>query len=232
MTALRTNRPGWPKLAAALLLCGISALATTARADDGADSVFCAWVQQQVAGTPLAANVVTHTGYEAFVQSKATSSPFTVQQYWSNPVEGPTGLARVVSCKMATAERINHAFPDGVAEGTPAAAGDESCDKVNREVLAITLNAIPRDALVVPADSLRVDEEEMTYIGPMWLRPWPFQPLSRDDAGLLHIHSRALYVPFAWWIPMPDRFKGAHYCHLIAPDFLEAVLRGAVPAGV
>jgi len=200
----------------------------TARADDGEDSVFCAWAQQVAAGTALTANVVTHAVFDDFVKSKASYSPFTVQQYWSNPVAGPDGLARVVSCKMSTAERINHAHQ----ADAPVAAGDESCDKVHREVLTALLNTIPRDALAVPADSLRVDQEERTYIGPMWLRPWPFQPLSRDAAGLLHIHSRALYVPFAWWIPMPDRFKGAHYCHLIAPDFLEAVLRGDVPAGV
>jgi len=199
-----------------------------ARADDGGDSVFCAWAQQVAAGTALTANVVTHAVFDDFVKSKASYSPFTVQQYWSNPVAGPDGLARVVSCKMSTAERINHAHQ----ADAPVAAGDESCDKVHREVLTALLNTIPRDALAVPADSLRVDQEERTYIGPMWLRPWPFQPLSRDAAGLLHIHSRALYVPFAWWIPMPDRFKGAHYCHLIAPDFLEAVLRGEIPAGV
>jgi hypothetical protein len=203
-----------------------------ARADDGEDSVFCAWAQQVAAGTALTANVVTHTVFEDFVKSKASYSPLTVQQYWSNPVAGPDGLAQVVSCKMSTAERINHAHQADAPDAAPVATGDESCDKVHREVLAILLNTIPPEALAVPVDSLRVDKEERTYIGPMWLRPWPFQPLSRDADGLLHIHSRALYVPFAWWIPMPDRFKGAHYCHLIAPDFLEAVLRGEIPAGV
>ncbi len=203
-----------------------------ARADDGEDSVFCAWAQQVAAGTALTANVVTQTVFDDFVKSKASYSPLTVQQYWSNPVAGPDGMARVVSCKMSTAERINHAHQADSPDGAPAAAGDESCDKVHREVLTALLNTIPREDLAVAPDVLRVDREERTYIGPMWLRPWPFQPLSRDADGLLHIHSRALYVPFAWWIPMPDRFKGAHYCHLIAPDFLEAVLRGEIPAGV
>ena len=217
----------------AVAVLGLMWLASfPARADDGEDSVFCAWVQQVAAGTALTANVVTHTVFEEFVKSKASYSPLTVQQYWSNPVAGPDGLARVVSCKMSTAERINHAYQADAPDAAPVAAGDESCDTVQREVLTALLNTIPREALAVPPDSLRVDREERTHIGPMWLRPWPFQPLSRDGAGLLHIHSRALYVPFAWWIPMPDRFKGAHYCHLIAPDFLEAVLRGELPAGV
>lgn len=226
------------KLLGRISFQGVAALALLllatfpARADDGEDSVFCAWAQQVAAGTALTANVVTHTVFDDFVKSKASYSPLTVQQYWSNPVAGPDGLARVVSCKMSTAERINHAHQADSPDSAPAAAGDESCDKVHREVLTVLLNRIPPEALAVAPESLRVDEEERTYIGPMWLRPWPFQPLSRDADGLLHIHSRALYVPFAWWIPMPDRFKGAHYCHLIAPDFLEAVLRGKIPAGV
>ena len=224
---LCVTRPG---LHALLLLALVAS--TGARAGDGEDSVFCAWVQQVAAGTSLAANVVIYTSFEDFVKSKASTAPLTVQQYWSNPVDGAGGLARVVSCKMSTAGRINRAYPDAVREGGPAAAGDQTCDGVHREVLAATLNGIPRRSLAVPAESLRVDAQEVAYIGPMWLKPWPFQPLSRDEAGLLHIRSRALYVPDAWWIPMPERFKGAHYCHLIAPDFLEAVLRGTVGAGV
>ena len=94
--------------------------------------------------------------------------------------------------------------------------------------MAAVLNRIPPADLAIAAEQLRVDPEETTFIGPMWLRPWPFQPLRRDEAGLLHLQSRALYVPFTWWIPMPDRFKGTYYCHLIAPDYLEAVLRGEV----
>ena len=219
-------------LRAVALLGALLLAVPAARADDGEGSVFCAWAQMVAAGTSLAASVVTHTVFEDFVKSKASYSPLTVQQYWSNPVDGPGGLARVVSCKMSTAERLNHAHPSAAADANPVATGDESCDKVTREVLTVLLNTMPREAWVVPAENLRVDKEERTYIGPMWLRPWPFQPLSRDEAGLLHIHSRALYVPFAWWIPMPDRFKGAHYCHLIAPDFLEAVVRGDIPAGV
>jgi hypothetical protein len=133
---------------------------------------------------------------------------------------------------MKTAERINSYYPVESPEDAPTAAGDRSCDVVQRVVLAEVLNTIPRAELVVSPDTLRVDPEEMTFIGPMWLKPWPFSPLSRDDEGLLHLHSRALYVPFSWWIPMPDRFKGTYYCHLVAPDFLKAVLRGEVAAGV
>lgn len=197
-------------------------------AGDGADSVFCAWAQQVVAGTELQANVVTHTDHEQFVLSKAATSPLTVQQYWSNPLPGDEGMARVVSCKMKTAERINAAYLAETGENVEVARGDGSCDKVGREMLAALLNRIPRSELKLHADRLQVDPETTTFIGPLWLNPWPFQPLETDRAGRIHLKSRALYVPFAWWIPMPDRFQGTYYCHLVAPDYLEAVLRGEV----
>lgn len=223
----------WRKLG----LAGLASLlmltvAAAVKAEDGEDSVFCAWAQQVIADTNLAANVVTHTSYDDFVLSKASDSPLTVQQYWSNPAPGSDNLMRVVSCKMKTAERINAASQESANGDSPVAAGDQSCAAVQREVLTNILNGIPRKELAIPADTLRVDEEESTFIGPMWLKPWPFEPLYRDDAGLLHMRSRALYVPFSWWIPMPDRFKGTYYCHLIAPDYLEAVLRGVVAPGV
>ena len=223
---------GYPPVLTSILALLVLLQPIGALADDGEESVFCAWAQQRIAGTSLLANVVTQTDYEDFVASKASADPLTVQQYWSNRVDGPDSLAQVVSCKMKTAERINSYYPVELPGEAPAAAGDQSCDAVQRAVLTEVLNNIPRSELVVPADTLQVDPEDQTFIGPMWLKPWPFEPLYRDDAGLLHIRSRALYVPFAWWIPMPDRFKGAHYCHLIAPDYLEAVLRGLAPPGV
>ena len=224
---------GWHRYGVAGIFCLLMLVDTgSARADDGEDSVFCAWAQQVVAGTKLAANVVSHTSYENFVNSKASDSPLTVQQYWSNPLDGPGSLNRVVSCKMKTAERINEAYPPAEQGGPAVASGNQSCQKVVSEVLVGVLGGIPREQLLVSPDTLRVDEEETTYIGPMWLKPWPFEPLHRGEDGLLHLRSRALYVPFAWWIPMPDRFKGSYYCHLIAPDFLDAVLRGIVEPGV
>jgi hypothetical protein len=187
---------------------------------------FCGWAQQVIAQTGLSAQVVTHNDYDSFVESKPNSLPLQVQQYLSNPVPGNEGMARVISCKMKTAERINSARP-----GPPPAAGDLSCATLHREMLAAMLERIPAPEPGAGATQPAVLEEDMTYIGPRWLRPWPFNPLSRDESGQLQLHTRALYVPFAWWVPMPDRFKGSYYCHLVAPEFLHAVLRGEVDPG-
>ncbi len=183
---------------------------------------FCQRAQQIVAGSELVAKVSVHDDFDAFVESKAFSDPLQVQAYFSNPPAGDNGLPRVLSCKMKTAERLNAAHPIE----PPVATGDTSCQAVNQHFLDELVQKIPRKEWGEGVQVPLVDEEELTFMGPMWLRPWPFDPLYRDDEGRLHIRSKALYVPFAWWIPMPDRFKGTYYCHLVSPAFLEALLRG------
>jgi len=186
---------------------------------------YCVQAQQIIAGTELEAKSKIHTEFEEFVESKALDKPLTVQQYSSVPLPGDETMNTVLSCKMKTAERINTAYPSAAGE-PPVADGDGSCQAVHRAWLDKIANSIPSGELALSPGELVVDDEDLTFIGPMWLRPWPFEPLYRGDDNRLHIRTRALYVPFSWWIPMPDRFKGTYYCHLIAPDYLEAILRG------
>ena len=192
-------------------------------ASDAQQQEFCQKAQQIVAKTKLSAEIVIHQDLETFVDSKSTASPFVVHQYFSNPQPDAGGIPTVLSCKMKTAERINAAQSAGAE---PVAQGNGSCQAVHQYWLEQLRASIPADQLSPLAGKVVADEEESTYMGPMWLRPWPFEPLYRSDDGMLHIRSKALYVPFAWWIPMPDRFKGTYYCHLTSPLYLEAILRG------
>lgn len=202
-------------------LCAVSSCAVFA--ETGLD--YCVEAQQIIAGTELQAESLLHTDYEEFVESKALDKPLTVQQYSSLPLPGDEAVNTVLSCKMKTAERINSAYPAAAGE-PPVARGDGSCQAVHRAWVDKVASTIPAEQLQVSPDELVIDDEDLTFIGPMWLRPWPFEPLYRGDDKRLHIRTRALYVPFSWWIPMPDRFKGTYYCHLIAPAYLEAILRG------
>ena len=204
-------------------------LCCTAAAQTGGE--HCVQAQQIIAGTELQAAVEIHSDYQSFVESKALDRPLTVQSYASNPLPEENGMTRVLSCKMKTAERINSAYP--VAAGaTPIASGDSSCEAVHRQWLEELAGSIPAGELALSPTDLVIDEEDLTFMGPMWLRPWPFDPVYRAESGDLHIRTRALYVPFSWWIPMPDRFKGTYYCHLIAPWYLESLLRGVSKTGV
>jgi hypothetical protein len=187
----------------------------------------CVQAQQIIAGTGLAARLDIYTDFDEFVKSKALDDPLTVAQFSSNPLPGDGGPDTVLSCKMKTAERINTAHQAQSAPA-PLALGDTSCQLIHQTWLREIVQRIPSGQLALSPEEFVVDDEQLTFIGPMWLRPWPFEALYRGEDGLLHIRSRALYVPFAWWIPMPDRFKGTYYCHLISPVYLEALLRGEV----
>jgi hypothetical protein len=214
-----------------LTLIAAAHMSSMAVAQELAAEEYCQRAQQIVAKTSLVALVEIPDNQEAFVKSKALLNPLTVQQYLSNPVSEENDLPRVVSCKMKTAERINAAQP--VAAGQPAiAGGDGSCQAVHSYWLEQLYAKIPAQQRAFAPEQLVIDEEELTFIGPMWLRPWPFEPLYRADDGVIHIRSKALYVPFSWWIPMPDRFKGTYYCHLISPDYLEAIVRGETQPGL
>jgi hypothetical protein len=185
---------------------------------------FCAWAQEVIASTSLQASVEVHSERESFIESKAFDHPFTVQQFSAVPVSPDSSLNTVTSCKMRTAERINNRH--SVTAGTPVAGPDTSCEEVHRRMLADALAAIPAGEQQVPADRWVVEEEELTFIGPRWLDPWPFVPVVAAEDGRLQLRTRALYVPHAWWIPMPERFLGNYYCHLVSPPYLEALIRG------
>jgi hypothetical protein len=186
---------------------------------------FCGRAQQIIAQTELEATVEIPADYDSFVESKSLAYPLTVQQYSSNPAATPEGLHRVISCKMKTAGRINGAREEAGIAGD-AARGDLGCETVHKHMLQTLRDSIPPGELRLQPEELVVDDEELTYMGPMWLKPWPFTPVARDGEGRLHLQTRALYVPYAWWIPMPERFKGTYYCHLVHPAYLEALLRG------
>ena len=184
---------------------------------------FCIEAQQVLAGTGLVAELKVHEEWETFVESKASDAPLTVHQYLSNP--SPEGILRTLSCKMRTAERIN--ATETMVAGVPAAAGDTDCAAVHRHMLQKARAGIAAQPPVVERADIIIDEDDTTYIGPRWIKPWPFDAVS-VEGNELHLRARALYAPHAWWIPMPDRFKGNYYCHLVAPEYLEAILSGKV----
>ncbi len=79
-------------------------------------------------------------------------------------------------------------------------------------------------------ESWDVHEEDMKFIGPSWLDPWPFAPVAAGEGGRPQLHTRALYAPYSWWMPMPERFLGNYYCHLAAPSYIESLVRGELAA--
>jgi hypothetical protein len=192
------------------------------------DATFCADAQALIAQTEARATNVLHENYDAFVESKAKPFPLETQQFYSSPAAEDAQLNTVVSCKMRTAGSIADAYSDA---GEPVTVGeDQSCHFLTTHMLEKVRDSIPHSDAGLTDQSIVVEEEELTFMGPMWLDPWPFQSAYRDESGGIHLKSRALYVPWSVFIPAPAAFKGVYYCHLPTPAYLKALLLGEVDA--
>lgn len=210
-----------------VLALGLLAATGLAAAPAGeVDPGFCAWAQGVIAETALVPAVNVHSDWAAFVDSKPSDEPFELDQYASSFLPGDDAPTTTVSCKMRTAERINavHGSEDGT--DTPPAGVESSCDEIHRRLLEGVYAKVPPDAVVHPRDQWDVLEEDMKFTGSSWVDPWPFVSVTATAEGRLQLHTRALYAPHAWWIPMPERFLGNYYCHLAAPGFIESLVRG------
>ncbi|MEH6568278.1 MAG: hypothetical protein V7709_04325 [Halioglobus sp.] len=190
----------------------------------GDDSVFCADAQALIAQTDLTAKNTVHDEYDAFVESKSVAFPLETQQFYSNPLGSDAKISKVVSCKMRTAGSIEDAYSD--AQESAVVGEDTSCEFLIATMLSDISSEIPPAKRALNLTSVEVDEEELTFMGPMWLDPWPFEPVYQDESGTVHLKSRALYVPWSIFIPAPAAFKGVYYCHLPAPAYLRALLKG------
>jgi hypothetical protein len=203
--------------------------AAMAQADFPDDrATFCASAQSLIARTDARAKNILHDSYEVFVESKARPFPLETQQFYSSPAPGDTNLDTVVSCKMRTAGSIADAY--STAGESVIVGEDQSCDFLTAHMLEKMRESFPPDDDGLTDRPFVVEKEELTFMGPMWLDPWPFQSAYRDDSGVIHLKSRALYVPWSIFIPAPAAFKGVYYCHLPTPAYLKALLLDEVDA--
>jgi hypothetical protein len=205
--------------------CIVAVACGAARAQSsfsGDDSDFCAEAQALIAQTDVTAKNTVHDEYDAFVESKSVAFPLETQQFYSNPLGSDANISKVVSCKMRTAGSIEDAYSD--ARESAAVGEDTSCEFIISAMLNDISSEVPPAQILVKLTNVEIDEEQLTFMGPMWLDPWPFEPAYQDESGTVHLKSRALYVPWSIFIPAPAAFKGVYYCHLPAPAYLKALL--------
>lgn len=186
---------------------------------------YCRAAQRVVTRTEVPVKLVLHREFDAFVSSKALIEGPTIQQFnWYDPAGAPLG----VSCKLKSADHLN------VALGAGAAGPDGLCQDMNRAVYRLVAKDVvrPRYPTVVfdPAETV-VNEKQPGMTGPDWLKPYTVT--SVDEAGALHIAARGFVVNFTdpQFAKVPERFRGVHYCHFIAPEHLRALLTGAAEPG-
>lgn len=222
-------------LIAFVATCWVSAVPATERVPDATGvpqvSGYCLVAQQIVTRTMQPVDVRAHDSFDAFVKSKAIipdeagAIPEIQQFHWQDSQGDVVGI----SCKLKSADHLNLVYGDGTA------GPDGLCQDMNRHVYQMLIDADPglRDTTVeFDANETVVNKDNPGMVGPDWLSP--YEATAVDDAGRLHVRAKGFQVDFTdpRFARAPERFRGVHYCHFIAPGHLLAVLRGEAEAGV
>jgi hypothetical protein len=94
---------------------------------------FCGRAQAFVTGsTPRVTNTV-HDGPESFRRTPPAAQPLTTQQYDWPDDQGPPNAARMISCKLVSADRVK------AVHGPQSARSETRCEQVNRYTLGAVL---------------------------------------------------------------------------------------------
>ncbi len=176
---------------------------------------FCSEVQRVTAGTSVKANLTIHETSWDYRHSKPGIEPVEIHQYVTPDRQG---RPKMISCKVKSVDHLKSAY------GQQAAGKQGTCEQVTRSVVEqARAGAGPK------APDVRVDPEEQVWTGSSYLAP--FELLSRDSSGTLHVHTR--YMRIDWddwrWYVMPDKVRGHLYCHVIAPEYIARLLQGESP---
>ncbi len=189
---------------------------------------YCLTAQRLVTRTDQAMRLIVHDDFMAFVKSKAVIEGPEIQQInWATD----DGKVYGISCKLKSADHLNLTF------GAGTAGPDGLCQDMNRAVYKLLAQEIPPAKMVYPQPIFEPREtvfnkDEPGRTGPDWLAP--YKATWVDDTGRLHIRSKGFQVNFSdpQFAAAPARFRGVHYCHFLAPNYLSALLRGKAEPGL
>jgi hypothetical protein len=221
-----TRSPGLVLVPLALLVActGISSTSVELQTLPATD-VYCLEAQRVVTRTNVPMQLVVHEDFDAFVKSKAVIEGPTIHQYnWYSAAGDIIGI----SCKMKSADHLNIEFGEG------SAGPDGYCHDMNRQVYTLVRkqvqNIVVTEVIFDPSESLDTPEQQ-NMIGPVWLQP--FKLTATDESGGLHIATKGFVIDFTdpRYQKFPPSWRGTHYCHLIAPDYLGELLQGAAAPG-
>lgn len=212
----------------ALSIC-VSSTASLAAGQSQITDTFCNTVQTSIMSNTVPAQTMVHPDYEAFVLSKAAIDPLRNEQFTTL---GPDGAPRMISCKMKTPDHIQEFYGEDTVN-----AEARSCEAINRENIAAVLDSLTAEeqtARALSDEDILFGEDISVMTGTSWTAPFDF--VTRTDDGKIQIQSKRMQVDWTNLLfkMAPERFRGALYCHLIAPEFAKALILGQadVPAPV
>lgn len=196
---------------------------------------FCADAQQIIAATPLVADNVLSPDADHFVNETDAApwdgnedAPLATAQLNSVEETEAGDLLTVISCKMKDAESIQTYFGEDQAEQDL----ERQCADVHAVVVDAVFDSLHHRATpVYTRGQVRLADDQLTWGGPDWTSELP-PTVAFTDGDDLVLRSKAMVVPRAASVaPFPGPSKaGVHYCHLIAPIHLRALLLGELTA--
>jgi hypothetical protein len=182
---------------------------------------YCAIAQKEIATSRVPARNVLVTDYQAFSRATPSVKPLETLQYvgYSDPQRTK---ARMISCKLHSAERIRAAY------GATAAGESTTCARLNRRTLdAVMLTLSDRQKKKMPfkgSIGVLLDPDEQATSETQWLES--FTMVQTDAGGTLRIRAKSLG---GGNLRVSSKANaGRQYCHLIAPDYLKRILLGEV----
>jgi hypothetical protein len=185
---------------------------------------FCAVVQRKLVDTPLPLTNKIHPSKDAFTESKASAKPTETQQFSER---APDGRLLGISCKTKSADHLR--AEHGVSASRDPALPPRSCRDIHREMVIQLWATFDNDARASSAfapHQVILDADTSSYTGSGWIGS-PAEAYLGGD-GKLHLRASALFAEWEdWrWKIMPKSFRGNHYCHLVAPERIRALMRG------
>jgi len=186
---------------------------------------YCAAAQKEIASSRVPARNVLMTDYQAFSRASPSVKPLETLQYVGYTDE-KRAKARMVSCKLHSAERIRAEY------GATAAGENTSCARLNRRTLdAVLLSLTDRQKKKMPFKGtipVLLDPDEVATTEAQWLES--FTMVQTDAGGTLRIRAKSLRAPGTNLRVRSNAPAGTgpQYCHLIAPDYLKRILIGEV----
>lgn len=194
----------------------LTVVAANARAaPDWALDTFCAEVERVTTQTTVPFTLVTHKTSWDYRHSKPGIEPVVIHQYVTPDA---TGRPKMISCKVKTVDHLQAVY------GASAAGSQGSCEQVTRSVVEQARARAGAGALAVV-----IEPEQQVWTGSAYLSP--FELLSKDATGALHLNTRYMRIDWEdWrWYVMPNRLRGHLYCHVIAPEYLARLMKGERP---
>jgi len=217
-------------VAAAALSLALGLLPRTATAAGLATTHddFCGEVQRRLVATRLPLSNVIEPDFESFKLSKPGIEPLRTHQFVTRNASGmPVG----VSCKIKSADHLRAVHGASAAADPALPANQRNCRDIHREMIREIMEGLSpaeRARLRDPPHRVMLDADVLRYTGSQWVKS--SAEAYRSEEGRLHLRAYALFAEWEdWrWKIMPESWRGNHYCHLVAPEHIRALMRGDV----